>query len=196
MYINYLTLPLVTAAAALALGAWYLFSAPAAGDSQARRRSFAWAFGACGLILLITGLHVVLTWPIPGGYNILFGEPLVYFGTLLVIGAPALSLGERLGPLLLLGALGGFTNLVLALAIVRHGMTQNPALAAAMYGASGLGLLIAPAMDRSALARRAAGALLAASAALFALFGYVAYVKHTGLDAFGKWVPLEMRSWR
>ncbi|KYF80015.1 hypothetical protein BE11_41485 [Sorangium cellulosum] len=115
---------------------------------------------------------------------------------MLVVGAPALWLGERLGPLLLLGALGGITNLVLAWVILRHGMTQNPALAAAMYGAGGLGLVIAPAMDRSALARRVAGALLAASAALFALFGYAAYMKHPGLDAFGKWVPIEMRSRR
>ncbi|WP_437650468.1 DUF981 family protein [Sorangium sp. So ce362] len=196
MYINYLTLALVTAAAALALGAFYLLGTPAAGDSQPHRRSFAWAFGASGLLLLITGLHIVLTWPIPGGYNIVFGEPLAYFGTLLVVGAPALWLGERLGPLLLLGAFGGLTNLMLALAIARHGMTQNPALAAAMYGASGLGLLLAPAMDRSALARRAAGALLAASAALFALFGYVAYVRHPGLEWFGRWVPTETRSLR
>ncbi|WP_437603114.1 DUF981 family protein [Sorangium sp. So ce590] len=100
----------------------------------------------------------------------------------------------RSGPLL--GAFGGLTNLVLALAIARHGMTQNPALAAAMYGASGLGLLLAPAMDRSALARRAAGALLAASAALFALFGYIAYVRHPGLEWFGRWVPTETRSLR
>ncbi|WP_437955623.1 DUF981 family protein [Sorangium sp. So ce119] len=196
MFVNYLTLPLVTAAAALTLGAVYLFRAPDLGASEGRRRSFAWAFGASGLILLITGLHIVLTWPLPGGYNIVFGEPLAYFGVLLVVGAPALWLGERLGPLLLLGALGGITNLVLAWVILRHGMTQNPALAAAMYGASGLGLVIAPAMDRSALARRVAGALLAASAALFALFGYAAYMKHPGLDAFGKWVPIEMRSRR
>ncbi|WP_437965173.1 DUF981 domain-containing protein [Sorangium sp. So ce260] len=196
MYINYLTLALVTAASALALGAVYLFRAPAVGASEARRRSFALAFGAPGLLLLITGLHIVLTWPIPGGYNIVFGEPLAYFGTLLVVGAPALWLGERLGPLLLLGAFGGFTNLVLAWVILRHGMTQNPALAAAMYGASGLGLLIAPAMERSTLARNAAGALLAASAALFALFGYVAYMRHPGLEWFGKWVPIEMRSLR
>ncbi|AUX26853.1 uncharacterized protein SOCEGT47_074230 [Sorangium cellulosum] len=196
MYINYLTLALATAASALTLGAVYLLGAPAAGDAQGRRRGFAWAFGAAGLLLLITGLHLVLTWPIPGGYNIVFGEPLAYFGTLLVIGAPALWLGERLGPLLLLGAAGGVINLVLAWALLRHGMTQNPALAAAMYAASGLGLLIAPAMDRSALARRAAGALFAASAALFALFGLAAYLKHPAVESFGKWVPIEMRSWR
>ena len=34
-----------------------------------------WAFGIVGLLLGATGLHLVLTWPLPGAYNIVMGEP-------------------------------------------------------------------------------------------------------------------------
>jgi putative membrane protein len=194
MFINYLTLALLAAAATLALGAWFLLRNPAeASRTEDHTRGFAWAFGAAGALLAIMGFHISLTWPIPGAYNIVFGEPLAYFGTLLVIGAPALGFRQNLMPLLVLGAFGALSNLVLAAAIIRFGMTRSPGLGAAMYLTSGLGLLILPGMFRSAAVRKIAAALFAISAALFALTGCLSYLEHPGPEAFGKWVPIEMR---
>jgi len=34
-----------------------------------------WAFGIVGLLLGATGLHLVLTWPLAGAYNMVMGEP-------------------------------------------------------------------------------------------------------------------------
>ncbi|MFJ2230397.1 MULTISPECIES: DUF981 family protein [Streptomyces] len=49
------------------------------------------AFGALGFILVTTGLHMTLTWPLAGqGFpfdNIIFGEPALGFGTLLAFAA-------------------------------------------------------------------------------------------------------------
>jgi uncharacterized membrane protein len=45
------------------------------------------AFGALGLVLTLTGLHMTLTWPltaIAGHDNIIFGEPALAFGVMLL----------------------------------------------------------------------------------------------------------------
>lgn len=53
----------------------------------------AWAmgFGTLGLILFVTGLHMTLTWPLAGqGFpfdNVIFGEPSLAFGALLLFAA-------------------------------------------------------------------------------------------------------------
>ncbi len=53
--------------------------------------SWALAFGVLGIILFATGLHMTLTWPLAGqGFpfdNIIFGEPSLAFGTLLLAAA-------------------------------------------------------------------------------------------------------------
>ena len=58
---------------------------------------WALAFAANGLILLATGLHMTLTWPLAGqGFpfdNIIFGEPALVFGVLML--AAALFLWRR-----------------------------------------------------------------------------------------------------
>ncbi|WP_327367485.1 DUF981 family protein [Streptomyces sp. NBC_01217] len=58
---------------------------------------WALAFGAIGLVLLITGLHMSLAWPLVGGgfpqNNIIFGEPAVIFGVVLL--AASLYLWKR-----------------------------------------------------------------------------------------------------
>ncbi|MEU0237308.1 DUF981 family protein [Nocardiopsis sp. NPDC006198] len=58
---------------------------------------WALAFGALGLLLATTGLHMTLTWPLAaGGFpfdNIVFGEPSLVFGVLLL--AASLYLWKR-----------------------------------------------------------------------------------------------------
>lgn len=52
---------------------------------------YALAFGALGTILTLTGLHMTLTWPLAaGGFpfdNIIFGEPALAFGVLMLTAA-------------------------------------------------------------------------------------------------------------
>ncbi|MFC4112498.1 DUF981 family protein [Nonomuraea zeae] len=67
------------------------------GDSLEHVDGWALAFGALGAILAATGLHMTLTWPLAGqGFpfdNIIFGEPSLAFGVLLL--AAALFLWKR-----------------------------------------------------------------------------------------------------
>jgi len=51
------------------------------------RRAWAATFGALGGLLVILGLHLNFVWPLPGVANIVFGEPSLLFGVLLVTAA-------------------------------------------------------------------------------------------------------------
>ncbi|QVQ50093.1 DUF981 domain-containing protein [Spiractinospora alimapuensis] len=57
-------------------------------DAELSTEGYAMAFGVLGVILTTTGLHMSLTWPLaPGGFafdNIIFGEPSLAFGVLLL----------------------------------------------------------------------------------------------------------------
>jgi uncharacterized membrane protein len=68
---------------------------------------WAWAFAALGLILVITGAHMTLTWPLNQKFpaevspnccladNIIFGEPSLYLGALLLSVSASLISAER-----------------------------------------------------------------------------------------------------
>ena len=57
-------------------------------DEEVGVEGFALAFGVLGLLLTTTGLHMTLTWPLaPIGFafdNIIFGEPALVFGVVLL----------------------------------------------------------------------------------------------------------------
>lgn len=57
-------------------------------DRPIAAEGWAIAFAVLGAILFVTGLHMTLTWPLaPGGFafdNIIFGEPALGFGTLML----------------------------------------------------------------------------------------------------------------
>ncbi|MEU3456494.1 DUF981 family protein [Micromonospora sp. NPDC006766] len=57
-------------------------------DRPIAAEGWAIAFAVLGTILFVTGLHMTLTWPLaPGGFafdNIIFGEPSLGFGTLML----------------------------------------------------------------------------------------------------------------
>ncbi|TQL77804.1 putative membrane protein [Stackebrandtia endophytica] len=67
------------------------------GAGELEPSGYALAFGVLGTILTLTGLHMTLTWPLaPGGFpfdNIIFGEPALAFGVLML--AAALFLWRR-----------------------------------------------------------------------------------------------------
>ncbi|MCD0449849.1 DUF981 domain-containing protein [Actinocorallia sp. API 0066] len=88
---TYNTIMAVAAGAGLLLvvGLWRRLGQP---GRELHPEGWALAFGVLGLILTLTGLHMTLTWPLAaGGFpfdNIIFGEPALAFGVLL-LGAAA-----------------------------------------------------------------------------------------------------------
>lgn len=189
LYINYLTLSLAAVTAVLFVAAWYALAGETGATSAERREGCAFAAIAGGLVMAATGLPIALTWPLPGAYNIAFGEPLAYFGTLLVVGGLALRRGADLRPISALGAFGGAALLLIAVAIARHGLTLIPAIASIAFGSVGLAALVFPFRGRSKLARSATGALLILGGCLFALITSTAILHHLAPGSFDRWVP-------
>jgi hypothetical protein len=92
MYVDYLTVMMVAVVAGAVLTIIYglmFLEAP-----LADQRPWGWAFAVVGLLLGVTGLHLVLSWPLPGAYNIVMGELALYFGLLLLSTAFAIRAGE------------------------------------------------------------------------------------------------------
>ena len=196
MFVDYLTVMMVAVVAgaviSIAYGLMFL-DAP-----LADQRPWGWAFGIVGLLLGVTGLHLVLTWPLPGAYNIVMGEPALYFGLVLLGTAFAIRAGESLMPLAVLAIFGGLANIFLSIAMLVHGLSRNPPLWALAYAAIGLAAVLAPLVVHKVRALRwvplVAGGLLAIGALIFALGGYGAYLEHTSAEGgFAKWVPPAMR---
>ena len=193
MFVNYLTLMLISVAAGEVFLAAYLWR----GIEDDDQKRWALAFALPGLILLLTGLHMTLTWPLPGAYNIAFGEPALLFGILLLGAAWALIKGWDLLPVAAYGFFAGLATLFVSWSIVDYGMTRNPTLSGLAYALTGLaGVLAWPvlAFFRDNRTVRILGVLvLLAAAFLFAFTGYSAYHGHLAKEASGKWVPEIMR---
>lgn len=196
MFVDYLTVMMVAVVAGAVIAIVYglmFLDAPVADQ-----RPWGWAFGIVGLLLAATGLHLVLTWPLPGAYNIVMGEPALYFGLVLLGTAFAIRAGESLMPLAVLAFFGGIANLFLSIAMLVHGLSRNPPLWAFAYAAIGLAAALSPLIVHRVSALRwaplVAGGLLTLGALIFALGGFGAYLEHTSADeGFGKWVPPVMR---
>ena len=100
MFIDYIPLLLVNMAAGLVLLAVFMLRGL---DSSSHR--WAPAFAIVGLVALVAGLHMTLTWPIPKlekadlrWANAAYGEMSVLLGVLFLGGALALGKGWSLAP--------------------------------------------------------------------------------------------------
>ncbi|MFD6949129.1 hypothetical protein A6A08_07135 [Nocardiopsis sp. TSRI0078] len=99
--IDWATMPTYNTVMAVAAGAGLILVVALGRALLSGRRivpdGWALAFGTLGLLLTATGLHMTLTWPLAaGGFafdNIIFGEPSLVFGVLLL--AAALYLWKR-----------------------------------------------------------------------------------------------------
>ncbi|MCX2727087.1 DUF981 domain-containing protein [Thermomicrobium sp. 4228-Ro] len=192
MFIDYLTLMMVAVVTGSLLAAfygWRYLEAPAEAV-----RPWGWSFLAIGLVLAIPALHLTLTWPLPGGNNIIMGEPAVYFGVLLAVAGLVILQGHDLRPLAWLSLPGGVVLVTIAIAILQHSLTRSPVTWAIAYAAIGIGAILVPFAYRVPVLRPIAALLLVIGAAIFAFGTIGAYIEHPGPDNFGKWRPLPMRS--
>lgn len=106
---------------------------------------YALAYGVLGVILTLTGLHMTLTWPLAaGGFpydNVIFGEPSLIFGVLLLAAAFYLwKRGETLyapegrsdvvagvaGPVSVFVFAAGLAAFAIAAAGIRYGLFAAP----------------------------------------------------------------------
>lgn len=191
MFIDYLTIIMINLVAGTALLAYYLYKGFDAED----QRPFASGFGIVGLLGVILGLVLTFTWPLPGSYNIGYGEATTLFGGVFL--ATAFTLYHRwdLKPVALFAFFAGVYAVIVGIRIISLGLTQEPILSGVGFIMAGLGGVLAfPTFGllKNKTFRLLAVAVLAITALLWAVTFYTSLWQH--LDAFKTWVPVLMQS--
>ena len=190
MFIDYLALMLINLVAGLVLLAVWTFLD--LGSPQQRR----WLPGLLmvGIISLFTGLHMIFTWPLPGAYNIPYGEMSVFFGILMLGLSLTLLFDISLLSVSIYATLVGLASILTGIQVINLGMTESPVLTGTSFIWMGvIGLLTLPMLRlQEILAARVLGAVgLLAAAVLWGAIGYVGYWHHLE-SSFQIWKPLHM----
>ncbi len=177
-FIDYVTLMLVNMTAGLVVLACFLWRDVALSENRAR---WAPAFAAAGLVGTVCGFAMTFTWPLPGPYNIAFGEMSVLLGVLFLGAAWANAKGWDLRPLGVYALLAGAAAVLIGIRIIDLGLTAKPMLSGVGFILTGLGGVFAlPALvfEKHAWLRRIGTIVLLAAAAIWAWTGYMAYWMH------------------
>jgi putative membrane protein len=186
MFVDYLTLMLVNLVAGLAIMALFVFRYL---DSD--RKKMAPGLLASGAVAVVSGFRMTFTWPIPGSYNIAFGEMTLLFGVLLLGLALALLFEWDLLTLGIYAIFAGAASILIGTRIMNLRMTNEPLLAGGGFILTGLaGVLSLPVyfLRKRPVVRILAAILLLGCAAIWAVVGSLAYWGH--LEAFSKWAPV------
>lgn len=149
MKIDWAHMPTYNTVMALAAGAGLLLVVALGyqlrGTKPVPLAGYALAYGVLGAILTLTGLHMTLTWPLAAaGFpydNVIFGEPSLVFGVLLLAAALYLwKRGETLepaegrmgvvagvaGPVSVIVFAAGLASFAIAAAGIRYGLFAAP----------------------------------------------------------------------
>jgi putative membrane protein len=189
MFINYITLMLINMVAGLCLLAYFVYQG--LGDINQKR----WipGFGMTGAIALTTGLHMIWHWPLPGSFNIAYGEMSVLFGILFMGASLALALNLDLLTVAIYAFFAGLAAVLVGVRIINLGLTRQPLLSGIGFILTGLGgIFAAPTLylQTNRILRLVGVVVLIAAALIWALTGYMAYWGH--LADYSKWVPSTM----
>ncbi len=184
MFVDWLTLLLVNMQVALILHAlfmgWFI-------EKDAKKMIP--GFLLVGAIALIAGFRMVFNWPLPGPYNIIYGELSVLLGGFFFMAGLAIAFGWDLLTVGIYSLFGGAVAVLMGVRIWVSGMTSEPLVAGlgfVLTGATAAATLPALVLPwrwlRWLVALAAAG-----SAVIWILVGFPAYWAH--IDAFSKWAP-------
>jgi putative membrane protein len=190
MFIDYLTLIMINMVAGTVILAYYLWK----GIDQTDQRPYASAFLGVGALAILLGLHMSTTWPLPGSYNIAFGEPTTLFGVVFLMAGISLSQGWDLIPVSIFAFFAGADGLLVGLRLLSLNMTKEPLLSAVGFVLAGLGgIFSAPFFmffRNNKLFRMLAILVLLATAAIWAVTFYGSIWGH--IESFAKWAPSTM----
>lgn len=101
---------------------------------------------AIGFFDFISGFIMAFTWPLPGGYNMLFGDPLLLFGLLLLTGGYMVYKGKDPSMMTILSFFLGIYVILGGYAMMAYGLETgaNFLPAFGLYMSSGIAALISP----------------------------------------------------
>ncbi len=190
MFIDFLTLVMINLVAGTALLGYYLFTGVDAQD----QRPYAAGFFVVGLLGIILGLLLITTWPLPGSYNIAFGETTTLFGGVFLAAAISLAFGWDLLPTTVYAFFAGIDAALVGIRILSLNLTKEPLFSAFGFILAGLGGILAfPYMKwfkSNRTIRIIAGIVLAATVVIWAFTFYSAMWGH--LSSFAKYLPPSM----
>jgi putative membrane protein len=191
MFIDFLTIVMINLVAGTVLLAYYLWK----GIDEQDQRPYAAAFFVTGGLSLITGLRLAFTWPLPGSFNVGYGDATTLFGIVFLGTSIALSQGWDLLPVALYGFFAGMDAIIVGARILSLGLGQEPLVAAVGFILAGLaGVCSFPFLrwfkDNKTI-RWISIAVLLVTAAIWAVTFYAALWAH--LASFAKWVPATMK---
>ena len=146
-FVDPLAVMLIGLAMGTLLGAFYFFFA-ARGDKEQIKSLVVPAFGV-GVFDLVSGFYMSFAWPMTGfgyAYNMLFGDPLLLFGLILIMAAFMIYKDMHPGIMPLLVLLLGIYVLVGAYSIVQLKLEsgQNLVTSMGLYLFDGIGAILAP----------------------------------------------------
>lgn len=191
MFIDYVTLMLINLAAGLTLLAGYVYW----GLGSSNQRCWIPGFGVVGVIALATGLHMTFTWPIPGSFNIAFGETTVLFGMLFVATSSTLAMGWELMTLGVYGFFAGLVSLLIGLRFINLELTPIAVPAGIgfiLVGLGGMCSALTLSLKENRFLRMVGAIVLVVTALIFGFIGLSSYWTH--LANFSTWQPLPMHS--
>jgi putative membrane protein len=147
-----------------------------------------------GMFDLVSGYEMSFTWPLPSGYNMLFGDPLLFFGLLLVAASVMIYKNMKVASLSVLFVILGIYVLTGAASILTYHLESGVNLISAMglYIIDGVAAILVPiVMMKPAGSWKSVYYLefiLLVLGSLLALFiGYVALPGH--IVDFAKYFP-------
>ena len=190
MFIDFLTIVMINLVAGSVLLAYYLWR----GIDEKDQHPYAAAFFIVGLVGLVTGLELAFTWPLPGSFNVGYGDAATLFGAVYLATGIALSQGWDLVPVTIYSFFAGIDAIIVGLSLYANKLGQEPVVAAVGFILAGLGGVCAfPFMqwfrDNKAV-RWIAIIVLLVAAAIWAVTFYSALWAH--MTAFAKYVPATM----
>lgn len=187
MFIDFVTLLLINMVAGLVLLAMYIGH----GLGEADTRYWAPGFFIVGVIASIFGVAMTVRWPLPGAFNIAFGEMSTMFGLVFLGAGLALAMRWSLLSVALYAAFPGIAAIIIGIRIIDLGLTKSPLAAGIGYIITGLaGVLAVPALYRlpgRRIERSIVAGILLLAAINWAITGYAAYWSH--LSDFARYMP-------
>ena len=185
MFVDRLTLLLVNMMVALILHALFM-----ARFIEKEPKKMIPGFLLTGAIALIAGFRMVFTWPLPGPYNIIYGELSVLLGGFFFMAGLSINFGWDLITIGIYSLFAGAASILLGVKILSAGLTSEPLVAALGFivtGATAVVTLPALAMPKMKIIRWLVALGAVVSALIWILVGFPAYWAH--IDAFAKWAP-------
>lgn len=94
--------------------------------------------GILGVVILIMGFYGEMTWPLPGSYNILFGDPFMFIGMILIMMVLAIWFKQKLQYVGILAFFAGIIAIYYGANAYLDKMTSSPIAMLGLYIAFGL----------------------------------------------------------